>query len=59
MNGTKAIRTTVVLSPSLFTGLHEAADASVAGLTVAHLIRQFIAEGLQRLKQQPTGKASR
>jgi hypothetical protein len=52
MNGTKAIRTTIVLPPSLFKGLHEAADASLAGLTVAHLIRQFIAEGLARRQRQ-------
>lgn len=48
----KVKRTTIFLALSQIAGLDRAVKADTAGLTVAHLIRQFIVEGLARQKRQ-------
>ncbi len=46
------IRTTVLLTKRQYEGLAQAAKADPVGTSSAHLIRQFISEGLARRKRQ-------
>lgn len=46
------VRSTVMLTVNQVAGLREAVKHDTAGRTVAHFLRQFVAEGLTRLKRQ-------